>query len=106
MNQRPKSIIPKGTSFRQGEFKNDSSMVKKLPAGLKNRILTYLKTPTPIMIGDMPMIDPVTGRKYDSTNILREKDGFGWSSGAIYMLEHYDIKLSDDFLDYFKTVDS
>ena len=100
--QKPKMIVPESTSFIRGKFRNDSSMVEKLPDELKRRILTYLKEPEPGTVGDMPMIDPVTGVKYDSTNILREKDGFAWSSAAIYMLEKYDIRLSDDFLRLFE----
>lgn len=102
MRNMPKMIVPENMSFRPGEFKNDSSMVEKLPAELKKRILIYLKEPEAGMIGDMPMIDPVTREKYDSTNIIREKDGFGWSSAAIYMLEHYDIRLSKEFLKLFE----
>ena len=98
----PKDIIPENISYRPGEFKADSSMVKKLPSELKQRILSYLRAPEPGMVGDMPMIDPVTGKKYDSTNILREKDGFEWSSADIYMLEHYDVRLSEDFLKLFQ----
>lgn len=102
MREMPKMIFPESTSFRLGEFKNDNSMVEKLPPALKKRILDYLKEPEPGLIGDMPMIDPVTGIRYDSTNIIREKDGFGWSSAAIYMLENYDIRLSDEFLKLFE----
>ena len=101
MKMELKDIVEGNVSFRQGEFKNDQSMVKKLPEELKRRILDYLKEPPPGLIGDMPLIDPVTGKRYTSTNIIRSKDGFEWSSSAIYMLEHYDVKLSDGFLELF-----
>ena len=97
-----KDVVAEGVSFRQGEFKLDKSMVEKLPSELKSRILDYLKEPPPGLIGDCPLVDPVTGVKYESTNIIREKDGFGWSSAAIYMLEHYDVRLSEDFLKLFE----
>ena len=98
MENKLKGIVAKNVSFRRGEFRNDSSMVQKLPEELKRRVLQYLKEPPPGLVGDMPMIDPVTGKKYDSTNIIRDRDGFEWSSAAIYMLEHYDVKLSEEFL--------
>ena len=102
MKQMPKMIVPDGVSFRPGEFKNNNSMVEKLPSDLKKRVLAYLKEPPPGLIGDCPLVDPVTGVKYDSTNIIREKDGFGWSSAAIYMLEHYNVRLSEEFLKLFE----
>ena len=102
MNNLVKNVVYSGISFRQGEFKNDGSMVRKLPDELKNQILNYLKAPEPALIGDVRLIDPVTGNCYNRTNIIRQKDGFEWSSAVIYMLEHYDIRLSDEFLKMFK----
>lgn len=101
MNITQRRIIPNGTTYRQGEFVNNGPMVQKLRPELKQRILKYLNAPAPGMVGDVKLIDPVTGKVYGHTSILRENDGFIWSTSDIYMLEHYDIKLSDDFLRLF-----
>ena len=96
-----KEIMADGVFIGCGYFKNDGSMVEKLPADLKSRILQYMKEPEPILVGDDRMVDPVTGKWYGSTNLIRMKDGFIWSTPAIYMLEHYDVKLSEEFLKLF-----
>jgi len=95
------SIKAKGVSFRPGEFKNDDTMVEKLPPELKSRILEYLKKPEPGLIGMVTLKDPVTGKCYSHESIIREKDGFEWSSATIYMFEKYDIRLSEEFLRMF-----
>ena len=101
MNKKLKAVVRPEISFRRGEFKNDQTMTQKLPAELKRRILDYLKSAEPGIMGDMPLIDPVTGVVYERTNVLREKDGFEWSTAEIYMIEHYDVALTNDFLRLF-----
>ena len=101
MSAQMKDVVAAWVSFEADEFKNDKTMIKKLPAELKHKILRYLKEPEPDTVADMPLIDPVTGKTYDRTNILRVKDGFEWSTAEIYMFEHYDVILSDDFLRMF-----
>ena len=101
MSTQMKDVVPAWVSFEADEFKNDQTMVKKLPDGLKHKILSYLNEPEPDTVADMPLIDPVTGKVYDRTNILRVKDGFEWSTAEIYMFENYDVILSDDFLRLF-----
>lgn len=96
-----KDIMPDWVSFRIGEFSNEI-MVDKLPSELKDRILDYLKTPQPTTVADMPLIDPVTGKLYTRTNVLREKDGFEWSTAEIYMFEHYNVILTDEFMQLFR----
>lgn len=102
MNFDLKSIVPETTSFRQGEFKNDSTMIKKLPPAIKKKVLDYLKEPEPTWVSGKRMTDPITGEFYSHENLIREKDGFSWSSAAIYMLEKYDIRLSEEFLSLFR----
>ena len=101
MNAHSKDIVMKGISFRRGEFKLNNSTVEKLPQELKKRILAYLKSPPLGTMCGKTMIDPITGECYGMTNILREKDGFEWSTPEIYMFEHYDIRLSEEFLKLF-----
>ena len=105
MNTIPRTVVADDVSFRPGEFKRDFTMVEKLPAELKQRILDYMYTPPPGLVGDVRLIDPVTGVQYDHTSIIRERDGFSWSSAVIYMFEHYDIRLSDEFLKLFENPD-
>ena len=102
MTDHPKDITSENVSFRKGEFRNDSSMVEKLPPELKQRILAYLKAQPPGTLCGKPMRDPITGKCYGMTNALREKNGFEWSTPEIYMFEHYDIRLSDEFLRLFE----
>lgn len=96
-----KSIISEVVSLKRGQFKPDSYMTDRLPVELKERILDYLTSVPDVLIGDCPLIDPITGERYETTNIVREKDGFVWSTHTIYMIEHYDVKLSEDFLRLF-----
>ena len=96
-----KTIISPMVSLRTGQFKPDSYMTEKLPPTLKARILTYLQSVPDIMIGDCPLEDPVTGKIYERSNIIREKDGYTWSSHTIYMLRKYDVKLKEEFLRLF-----
>ena len=96
-----KDIMPDWVSFRIGEFSTEM-MKDKLPSELKNRILDYLNTPQPTTVADMPLIDPVTGKLYTRTNVLREKDGFEWSTAEIYMFEHYNVILTDEFMRLFR----
>ncbi len=100
MDQNPKSIVHSGVSFLRGEF--NETMVEKLPSDLKMRILGYLYSAPMGLAGDMRLIDPLTGEWYSSTNVLREKDGFGWNTAIIHMFEQHDIKLSKDFLRLFQ----
>lgn len=95
-------VEAKGVSFKPGEFKNDDSMVQKLAPELKARILEYLNKPEPGTIGMVKLVDPITGECYSHECILREKDGFEWASSTIYMLDKYDIRLSDAFLKLFE----
>lgn len=96
-----KDIMPDWVSFRIEEFSKEK-MENKLPSELKNRILDYLKAPQPTTVADMPLIDPVTGKLYTRTNVLREKDGFEWSTAEIYMFEHYNVVLTDEFMRLFR----
>lgn len=96
-----KDIMPDWVSFRIGEFSTEI-MEDKLPSELKNRILDYLNTPQPTTVADMPLIDPVTEKLYTRTNVLREKDGFEWSTAEIYMFEHYNVILTDEFMRLFR----
>ncbi len=102
MSAQMKDVVANWVSFEADEFKNDKTMVKKLPDDLKQRILRYLKEPEPDTVADMPLVDPVTGKLYNRTNILRVKDGFEWSTAEIYMFEHYDVILSDEFMRLFR----
>lgn len=95
------SVEAEEVSFSQGEFKNDDTMVQKLNPKLKKRILEYLKEPDPGTIGMVVLKDPITGKCYSHESIIREKDGFEWSSATIYMFEKYDIRLSKEFLKMF-----
>ena len=97
-----KSIISEDVSLKIGQFKPNSYMTDRLPADLKERVLDYLTSVPDVLIGDCPMRDPVTGKIYERTNVIREKDGFVWSTHTIYMLERYDVKLSDEFLRLFR----
>lgn len=96
-----KSIISAVVLLESGLFKPDSYMTDRLPADLKERVLDYLTTAPDVLMSDCTLRDPITGKRYETTNIIREKDGFVWSTHTIYMLEHYDVKLSDDFLRLF-----
>ena len=96
-----KSIISEVVSLEKGQFQPDSYMTDRLPAELKERIIDYLTSVPDVMTGDCTLRDPITGERYETTNIIREKDGFMWSTHTIYLLEHYDVKLSDDFLRLF-----
>ncbi len=102
MDKNTKRVLHPDVTLRQGEFRNDSSMTRKLPEHLKRRILAYLEAPEIGPIGDVRMVDPVTGKCYSHTSLIREKDGFSWSSAVIYMLKHYDVKLSDEFIALFE----
>ena len=102
MKNEVNRIVHPEVSIKKGEFKNDSSMTSKLPSELKTRILNYLREPPAGLIGDVSLIDPVTGKCYNHTSIIREKDGFTWNSAVIYMFENYDIKLSEEFLRMFQ----
>lgn len=97
-----KNITIAGMSYRLNEFKNDESMTEKLPSEMKSRILSYLTSAPVGLVGDVRLTDPVTGKSYTHTSVCRNKDGFEWSSADIYMFEHYDVKLSEDFLQLFK----
>ncbi len=96
-----KSIISEVVSLKSGQFKPDSYMTDRLPADLKERVLDYLTSTPDVLIGDCPLRDPMTGERYETTNIIREKDGFVWSTHTIYMLKNYDVKLSEEFLGLF-----
>ena len=96
-----KSIISEVVSLEKGRFLPNSYMTDRLPAELKERIIDYLTSVSDVMIGDCTLRDPITGERYETTNIIREKDGFMWSTHTIYLLEHYNVKLSDDFLRIF-----
>ena len=74
-----RTISSSAVSFQTGMFKPNSFMTEKLPKELKKRILDYLNSQPACLIGDVPLRDPVTGRKYALTNVIREKDGFEWS---------------------------
>ena len=43
MSAQMKDVVANWVSFEADEFKNDKTMVKKLPDDLKQRILRYLK---------------------------------------------------------------
>ena len=100
-----KTIISPVVSTKVGQFKPDSDMTEKLSPALKDRILRYLESVPDILVGDCPLKDPVSGEIYERTNIVREKDGFTWSSHAIYMPRKYDVKLKEDFLRMFEQGD-
>ena len=56
MSAQMKDVVAAGVSFEADEFKNDKTMIKKLPAELKHKILRYLKEPEPDTVADMPLI--------------------------------------------------
>jgi hypothetical protein len=99
------SIISPIVLLKAGQFKPDSYMTEKLPPALKDRILHYLESVPDILVGDCPLRDPVTGEIYERTNIVREKDGYTWTSHTIYMLRKYDVKLKEEFLRMFEQGD-
>ena len=68
----------------------------------KSDIIDYLKKPEPGLIGDCSLLDPVTGVCYSHENIIRQADGFQWSSGLIYAFEKYNVMLTDEFMDFIK----
>lgn len=98
-----RGIIKEGCSIWPDEFKNDSTMTMEISQKLKIAIVKYLKLPAPGLVGDCAMLDPVTGECYSHENIIRQADGFEWSSGAIYAFEKYNIKLSDEFMNFMKS---
>lgn len=95
-----KNVLDSACSIKPESYKADGSMTQRIEPGLKEKILKFLNAPEAGVIGSMPMIDPVTGEIYSRENVIRESDGFAWSSGAIYMFDKYDIKLSDDFINF------
>jgi len=97
-----KRIISDAVSLKVGEFKQNGVMTDKLPAALKSRIMDYLQGPPLGIIGDVALVDPVTGVCYDHTSVIREKDGFTWNTHTIYMLKHYDVRLAEEFLNLFR----
>lgn len=100
MDQNTKSIVHSGVLCFRDEF--NETMVEKLPSDLKRRILDYLNSAPMGLAGDMRLVDPLTGEWYSSTNVLREKDGFGWNTAIIHMFEQHDIKLNEEFLRLFQ----
>ena len=96
-----KSIVSEDVILERGLFKPDSYMTDRLPEELKERFQGYLTSVPDVLVGDCTLRDPVTGKRYETTNIIREKDGYIWSTHTIYMFKHYDIKLSDEFLRMF-----
>ena len=95
-------VLDSGITFRKGEYCQDT-MTEKLPGELKKRILAYMKTGVPELMSGMPLYDPVTGENYTWTNTVWTKDGYWWSTAIIYMFEHYDVRLSADFLRFFQS---
>ncbi len=79
----------------------DSSSQSILPVPLKKRVLDYLKNGDRDVMADMALKDPFTGDVYERTYVSYSKDGFGWGTNSIYLLEKYDIKLADGFLKLF-----
>ncbi|MBO4903039.1 MAG: hypothetical protein J5518_09625 [Lachnospiraceae bacterium] len=95
-----KGILREGCSIKPDKFKNDGSMSGRVNDQLKKKIIQYLQTPKPGTVGMMPMIDPVTKEVYSRENIIRDSDGYQWSSGVTYMFDKYDILLSDEFMSF------
>lgn len=98
MNKYAKDITPETTSYLPGEFTNEYPMVQKLPPQVKAKVLKYLKEGEPVLAASTKLKDPITGKIFAFESIVREKDGYSWATGDIYMLEHYDIKLRNEFL--------
>lgn len=102
MSRQMNNIFHETVSIRKGEFRDNSSMIEKLPKQLKERILKYLKEPPPGLVGDVVLRDPVSGVVFDTTSVIRERDGYEWSTYEIHMLEHHDARLSEEFLRLFQ----
>ena len=93
-----RTVLAPGVTLKSGLFKPNSEMTMRLPAEKKTRVLAYLLGVPDACIADCQLFDPVTGERYETTNIVREKDGFTWSTHVIYMFERYDVKLAQEFL--------
>ena len=77
------------------------SMVSEKPIKNKEIILKYLKSFPAGPSGLTYCKDPLTGKIFADGNTMYNDGEFKWNTKIIYMFEHYNMKLCDDFTKQF-----
>ena len=88
--------------IRTIKTKNDlEAVVSSNPTKNREKILRFLKSAEPVLVGCFVLRDPVTKKVHSTANLCFEKDGFEWTNEVTYLFEKYNIKLNDEFVKMF-----
>ena len=66
----------------------------------KETVIEYLKSFKPSSIAPTIAYDLISGEKLNITLYCSHDDLYYWRSDVIYYFEKYNLKLSDDFINY------
>lgn len=86
----------------EGNDKSLSTQVFPSPIYGKGRILEYLRSFPATYAAAMSLKDEITGQTLDSgvSGYEDEEGGWFWDDRMIYHFEKYNMKLSEEFIDY------
>ncbi len=90
--------FPVGNSFKIETLNNNNETLEKKQ---KSIILQFFKEHQPMTYSGSWVKDIVTNKKTDiPVRMYQEKDLFYWNDYHIYYFEKYNLKLSDEFIEY------
>ena len=77
------------------------AVISAVPTKNRDKILRFLKSYDPVLVGCFVLRDPITKKVHSTANLCYEKDGYEWTNEVTYLFEKYNIKLNDDFIKKF-----
>lgn len=102
MDNNFKRIVDSEIAYYDPQFKNIfNEITSEYPMQGKGKILLFFKRNNKFKYyGMFQPKDPITGKSIGELQDVFEKDGFHWTALDVYMFKKYNIKLTDEFVNY------